>query len=75
MIEIFRYGNSRIKNPEKYRIECPKCGLTTKKNRKTRNTFECELCGLAGPADYIAACNIASRASVNKPNVNEQLTV
>jgi len=49
--------------------ECPECGNIEKGNRKSRDEFKCKSCGLAGPADYIAAINIASRAVVNQPNV------
>jgi IS605 OrfB family transposase len=49
--------------------ECPGCGHEEKANRKNRNEFECRVCGLAGPADYIAAVNIAVRANVNAPIV------
>ena len=47
---------------------CPACGLIDKANRPTRDRFCCTRCGLAGPADNIAAENIR-RAAVNRPNV------
>jgi len=53
---------------------CPRCGLEAKQCRPTRNRFECVRCGLAGPADYIAARNIAARAAVNLPIVAPTLT-
>jgi IS605 OrfB family transposase len=56
-------------NPKNTSIECPDCGFTEKSNRKSRDLFTCKSCGLAGPADYIAARNIAGRAVVNQPNV------
>lgn len=40
---------------------CPCCGLIDKKNRPDRDTFRCIGCGLAGPADHIAARNIRQR--------------
>jgi putative transposase len=43
---------------------CPRCGLVAKANRRDRNTFTCVSCGLAGPADTIAAANIARRGVV-----------
>ncbi|HLF05625.1 MAG TPA: transposase [Thermoplasmata archaeon] len=49
--------------------ECPRCRHEQKANRKTRDEFECRRCGLAGPADHIAAVNIAARAAVNRPIV------
>lgn len=44
---------------------CPECGNLDKQNRINRNSFKCTQCGFAGPADYIAALNIASRAVRN----------
>ncbi|MFD0687493.1 RNA-guided endonuclease InsQ/TnpB family protein [Actinomadura fibrosa] len=41
---------------------CPRCGHVAKKNRPTRDTFRCVACGLAGPADHIAAVNVQRRA-------------
>jgi len=48
---------------------CPSCGHVSKANRPTRDEFRCQSCGFAGPADYIAAMNIAVRAAVNQPIV------
>ncbi len=48
--------------------QCPACGHTEKANRPTQALFRCVVCGCSGPADYFAACNIASRAAVNQPN-------
>jgi IS605 OrfB family transposase len=48
---------------------CPSCGHVSKANRPTRDEFRCESCGFAGPADHIAAMNIAFRAEVNQPIV------
>jgi putative transposase len=45
---------------------CPTCGHCAKENRKTQASFVCTSCGFAGPADVIAAGNIASRAAVNR---------
>ena len=56
-------------NPKNTSIECPDCGHIKKSNRKSRDLFTCKSCGLVGPADYIAARNIADRAVVNQPNV------
>ncbi|MDQ3703601.1 MAG: RNA-guided endonuclease TnpB family protein [Chloroflexota bacterium] len=53
---------------------CPACGLADKANRSTRDTFRCIDCGLAGPADTIAAITISrrgvlvARAAVMQPN-------
>jgi putative transposase len=48
---------------------CPCCGHISKNNRPTRDTFCCQECGYAAPADNVAAVNIRSRAAVNLPNV------
>jgi putative transposase len=48
---------------------CPSCGMVDKRNRPTRDEFRCVSCGLAGPADRIAATNIAARAGVDRPMV------
>ncbi|MCL8208630.1 MAG: transposase [Actinomycetia bacterium] len=47
---------------------CPACGLVDKRNRPTQASFQCVGCGFAGPADTIAAGNIARRAAVNQPH-------
>ncbi|WP_433462680.1 RNA-guided endonuclease InsQ/TnpB family protein [Spirillospora sp. CA-128828] len=52
---------------------CPRCGHVCRKNRPTRDDFTCMVCGLAGPADHIAAVNVTRRARtawafVNTPN-------
>jgi putative transposase len=48
---------------------CPRCGTVEKANRPTRDRFGCVSCGLAGPADRIAAINIAAKAGVDRPIV------
>ena len=48
---------------------CPRCGHEDKRNRPTRDRFKCVVCGFAGPADYIAALNIAARGQVSSPIV------
>lgn len=58
-------------NPRNTSRECPSCGHTDKANRKTQASFVCTSCGFAGPADVIAAGNIARRASVSRPYVSE----
>src|SRR6185436_19133857 len=50
---------------------CPACGHCAKENRKTQASFVCTSCGFAGPADVIAARNIARRAAVNRPHCSE----
>ncbi|WP_376770625.1 zinc ribbon domain-containing protein [Lentzea indica] len=41
---------------------CPRCGHTDRANRPSRDHFHCRRCGLAGPADVVAAVNIRNRA-------------
>ncbi|MFG3338212.1 RNA-guided endonuclease InsQ/TnpB family protein [Glycomyces sp. NPDC048151] len=53
---------------------CPRCGHVAKANRPNQASFACRRCGLAGPADQVAAINIRDRARttwafVNTPNV------
>lgn len=54
-------------NPRNTSRTCPGCGLIDKRNRVARDDFLCIQCGLAGPADTIAAGNIASRAAAMQP--------
>ena len=51
---------------------CPACGGIDRKNRPTRSRFQCISCGHAGPADTIAAGNIARRAAVMQPNAGPE---
>lgn len=53
---------------------CPECGTIDKRNRPTRDLFCCVSCGRAGPADTIAAGNIARRAVVNQPHAGRSGT-
>jgi IS605 OrfB family transposase len=41
---------------------CPRCGHVSRSNRPTRDHFRCRRCGLAGPADVVAAVNVRNRA-------------
>ncbi|MEU0879391.1 transposase [Lentzea sp. NPDC005914] len=41
---------------------CPRCGETSRRNRPSRDDFCCRRCGLAGPADVVAAVNVRNRA-------------
>jgi len=58
-------------NPRGTSHTCPRCGCLDKRNRPDRESFKCVSCGLAGPADYIAALNIAARGVVNRPIVSK----
>jgi len=53
---------------------CPACEHCAKENRKTQAWFVCTSCGFAGPADVIAAGNIASRAPVSAPYYSEAVS-
>jgi len=56
-------------NPRGTSHTCPRCRVQDKKSRPTRDQFRCVGCGFAGPADYIAALNIAARGQVSAPIV------
>ncbi len=60
-----------VVDPRNTSRTCPCCGHVSKSNRPHRDSFLCQSCGLAGPADYIAAVNIRvrGRAAVNPPYV------
>jgi len=49
--------------------ECPVCHHISRSNRPTRDRFDCVCCGFSGPADNVAARNIAARVAVNLPIV------
>jgi putative transposase len=59
----------KIVNSKNTSRQCPKCGYIDKRNRKTRNEFECLQCGYKEMADYVAALNIRNRVPVNEPMV------
>lgn len=61
-------------DPRNTSRECPECHVIDKRNRPTRNDFECVSCGYKETADYVAARNIAARAPVNEPIVAPTLT-
>ncbi len=51
---------------------CPQWGWIDKRNRPNQTSFRCIGCGFAGPADTIAAGNIARRAVVNQPDAGSR---
>ena len=57
-----------LADPRNTSRACPECGQISKRNRPRRDEFRCKRCGLAGPADHIAARNIADRAAVSLPD-------
>lgn len=56
-------------NPRNTSRQCSKCGYINKKNRKTRDSFQCLSCNFSARADDNAAINIAAKASINRLNV------
>lgn len=54
-------------DPKNTSLICPGCGGVEKRNRPTRDRFQCVSCGLAGPADAVAAENIR-RAAGSRPH-------
>jgi IS605 OrfB family transposase len=56
-------------DPRNTSRQCPRCGHASRRNRRSQARFRCVGCGHHGHADHIAACNIAGRAAVNRPNV------
>lgn len=61
--------NVMLVDPRNTSRTCPVCGCVDKRNRPSQSVFSCVACGFSGFADHVAACNIASRAVVNPPNV------
>ncbi|HKQ05820.1 MAG TPA: transposase [Blastocatellia bacterium] len=49
---------------------CSRCGHCEKANRKSQSEFACKSCSHSSNADYNAALNIRSRATVNKRMVS-----
>lgn len=47
-------------NPKYTSQACPACGCIDRKNRPTRDRFQCISCGHAGPSDTTAARNISA---------------
>ena len=58
-----------VVNPRNTSRMCPKCLLTTKKNRPARDLFRCIGCGYTAPADYVGALNVRSGAAFSLPIV------
>ena len=56
-------------NPRNTSRTCPKCLLTAKENRPTRDLFRCVGCGYTAPADYVGALNVRSGAAFSLPIV------
>lgn len=79
--EFVRYKAQRVGipvievDPRNTSRTCPQCGCVDKRNRQTQANFSCIQCGFAGPADYIAAGNIARRAAVNLPYDSDTMLV
>jgi putative transposase len=56
-------------DPRNSSRECSQCGHTEKLNRPSQSQFQCRRCCYTANADYNAAQNLRSRASVNRPIV------
>lgn len=54
---------------------CPACGSISKKNRPTRDNFACQSCGFTADADTNAACEIARRAAIDRPDERKGVKV
>ena len=50
-------------NPRYTSQACPACGCINRRNRPTRDRFQCISCGHAGPSDTTAAVNISRLGS------------
>ena len=48
--------------PEHTSQRCPRCGYTSKGNRRSQALFRCKECGFQHNADHVASLNIAWRA-------------
>jgi IS605 OrfB family transposase len=55
-------------NPAYTSQTCSRCGHCEKANRRSQARFLCVACGFSAHADLNAACNIACRAAVNRPD-------
>ena len=51
---------------------CPHCHHTEKKNRSSRDLFECKNCGFTRHADIVGALNIQTRRSWSEMKINEK---
>jgi putative transposase len=54
-------------------LKCPLCHHTERANRPDRNEFACRGCGLAGPADMVAAVNVRDRARMTWAVVSQPI--
>jgi IS605 OrfB family transposase len=55
-------------DPRNSSRECSQCGHIDKANRPSQSKFSCQRCGHAAHADLNAACVIAGRGAVSRPN-------
>jgi IS605 OrfB family transposase len=60
-------------DPRRTSQMCPLCHHTERANRPARNDFACRGCGLAGPADTVAAVNVRDRARLTWAVVNQPI--
>lgn len=59
-----------VVDPYNTSITCPTCSFVSKLNRKSQAEFVCEVCGVMGFADHVAAINISKRAEIIRPIVS-----
>jgi len=51
-----------VVDPRRTSQECPRCGYTSRENRRSQALFRCRTCGFQHNADWVASVNIARRA-------------
>ena len=56
-------------DPQNTSRTCSRCGFVSKKNRPSQEKFSCIRCGYTTPADQNAARNLATRGTVNCPDL------
>ena len=56
-------------NPAFSSIKCPKCGFTSRANRRCDEVFSCISCGYTEAADMVGAWNIGERVARSNPSL------
>jgi len=56
-------------NPAFSSIECPKCGFTSRANRRCDDVFSCISCGFTEAVDTVGALNIGERVARSNPSL------
>lgn len=60
-------------DPRNSSRECSECGHIAKENRPSQSEFRCLACGFTANADFNAACVIAGRALIGRPDATRSL--